>query len=280
MNRDPDRYEELGRSYSQTRREDPRLAARIRVALGDAKTVVNVGAGTGSYEPTDLTVVAVEPSAVMIAQRGPTAAPVVQALAEALPFDDAAFDAAMAVLTVHHWADPTKGIAELRRVARTVVVVSSAVAISELWVTKDYFPAMAVLRNRSEIQPEAIAENLGGVVTIEPFPLPYDCTDGICEAFWARPEAYLDRSLRAGMSAFALLGRRQVDAGLLRLAADLASGAWDAKYGYLRQLGELDCGHRLIIARPSARGERSQSYRRAGNVGGAKSYDRFVSEHL
>ena len=146
MDREPDRYDRIGLTYATTRLPDPRIAARIRAALGDVRTVVNVGAGTGSYEPSELDVTAVEPSDVMIAQRGTKAARVTQASAESLPFDDGAFDAAMAVLTVHHWTDPVRGIAELRRVARKVVIFCGSAAVTNsLWITADYFPSMARL---------------------------------------------------------------------------------------------------------------------------------------
>jgi SAM-dependent methyltransferase len=242
----------LGRSYRQTRREDPRIAARIRAALGAARTVLNVGAGTGSYEPSGLRVAAAEPAEVMIGQRPAGAAPAMRAVAEALPLRDGSFDAVMALLTVQHWTDPGRGLAELRRVARRVVVLAASTATSDLWLTRDYFPAMARQR-RPDIQPETIASQLAGAagrwrVRIEPLPLPRDCLDGFGEAFWARPEAYLDRSVRAGMSAFGLLTQAELQPGIERLDADLASGAWQARHGHLRELEELDCGHRLIVA--------------------------------
>ncbi len=247
--RRPDRYDSIGRSYRHTRREDPRLAASIHAALGSARAVVNVGAGTGSYEPRHLAVIAVEPSAVMIAQRPLGSAPVVRAVAEALPVRACGADAAMALWTIHHWADPARGLAELRRVARTVVVVAPSVRLNELWLSSEYFPAMGRAR-RPDIQPERIAEALGGNARIEPLLVPRDCTDGFGEAFWARPEAYLDPRVRAGMSAFTLLTPAEIEPGLRRLAADLRSGAWDARHGHLRTQAQLDCGHRLIIAGP------------------------------
>ena len=247
--RRPDRYDTIGWSYRQTRREDPRLAARIHAALGTARSVVNVGAGAGSYEPGHLAVLAVEPSAVMIAQRPPGSAPVLQAVAEALPLRDRSAEAAMALSTIHHSADPARGLAELRRVASTIVVVAPSLRLNDLWLSRDYFPAMTRTR-RPEIQPERIAEALGEHVRVEPLLVPRDCTDGFGEAFWARPEAYLDPQVRAGMSAFALLTPPETEPGLRRLAADLRSGAWDARHGHLRQLAELDCGHRLIVASP------------------------------
>jgi SAM-dependent methyltransferase len=246
--RRPDSYDRLGIGYHLTRREDFRLASRIHAALGDARTVVNVGAGTGSYEPRGRDVTAVEPSEVMIAQRPSDAAPVVRAVAEALPFDDRSFDAGMALWTIHHWTDPQRGLAELRRVARRVVVhaVVSTV-MNDLWLTSDYWPGMARDR-RPEIQPEVVAAQLGGHVRIEPLPIPRDCVDGFGEAYWARPEAYLESHIRAGMSCFQRLEIAELEEGLDRLESDLRSGAWDARYGHLRHTDELDCGHRLVIA--------------------------------
>jgi SAM-dependent methyltransferase len=182
----------------------------------------------------------------MIAQRPPGAAPAVRAAAEGLPFGRPRFDAAMALWTIHHWADPGKGIAELRRVARSVVIVAASDRLNQLWLIRDYFPAIAC--RRPEIQPEHIAALLGGNVRIEPFPVPRDCLDGFGEAFWARPEAYLDPRIRAGMSAFGLLDEAEISPGLRQLQADLRSGIWDARNGNLRQLAELDCGLRLITA--------------------------------
>jgi SAM-dependent methyltransferase len=232
--------------YHKTRREDPRLVARIHAALGNAHSVVNVGAGTGSYEPRGRAVVAVEPSAVMIAQRPPGAAAAVRAAAEALPFGKRRFDAAMALWTIHHWADPGQGIAELRRVARSVVIVAASSRLNQLWLIRDYFPAIGWWR--PELQAERIAALLGGNVRVEPLPVPRDCLDGFGEAFWARPEAYLEPRIRAGISAFELLDEAELVPGLQRLRADLRSGAWDARNGSLRQLEEFDCGLRLIIA--------------------------------
>lgn len=245
--RRPDVYDQLGTAYQQTRREDPRIAELVRAALDGATTIVNVGAGAGSYEPPGRQLLAVEPSEVMIRQRPGNSAPAVQAAAEALPLADRSLDAAMAVLTVHHWTDPLRGLAELRRVAARVVIFSASVLTSRMWLTADYFPAMARQR-RPEIQPERIAEHLGGDVRIEPVPLPRDCQDGFGEAFWARPEAYLDPAIRAGMSAFGVLEPAEIEPGIRRLAAELESGEWDAKYGHLREAAELDTGHRLITA--------------------------------
>jgi SAM-dependent methyltransferase len=209
--------------------------------------VLNIGAGTGSYEPDDCTVIAVEPSMVMIGQRPATAAPAVRAIAEALPFPDQSFDVAMALWTIHHWTDLCRGLKELRRVAGRIVIVTSSTVMNSVWLTNDYWPGMARQR-RDDIQPKAVVDVLGSPARIEPLPLPRDCTDGMGEAFWARPEAYLDANVRAGMSCFHRLTQGELEHGLARLTADLDSGAWDRRYGYLRHIDELDCGHRLIVA--------------------------------
>jgi len=241
-------YDRIGTSYRRFRQPDPHIGSQIIAALGTARTIVNVGAGTGSYEPTDRQVVAVEPSAVMLAQRPASAARAVQAAAEALPFPDHSFDAAMAILTIHHWADVARGLAELRRVAARIVILSTAaIRINQLWLTAEYFPGSARVR-RPDIQPERIAAVLGGNLTVQPVMVPRDCTDGFGEAYWGRPEAYLDPAIRASMSACSLLSAAEVENGVRRLRADLASGRWDQRHGHLRTLPEYDTGHRLIIA--------------------------------
>jgi SAM-dependent methyltransferase len=251
------RYDRIGRLYAATRVPDPRLAAAIERALGDARTVVNVGAGSGAYEPPGREVTAVEPSATMRAQRAPgpgpagRTTPVVDATAEALPFPDGAFDAAMAVLTVHHWDDPVAGLRELRRVARRVVVLGFDPDWSERsWLTGEYLPG--VLQPARPGIPAAVAA-LGGAgegrcVRVEPVPIPHDCTDGFLHAFWRRPEAYLDPVVRANISVLALLPGERERAFVEHLRRDLDSGAWEARHGHLRSLPELDLGYRLLVA--------------------------------
>ena len=245
---DTPRYDRLGTSYTATRREDPDLAAQILAALGDGRTLLNVGAGAGAYEPRDRTVLAVEPSPVMIAQRPGDAAPAVLAKAERLPFVDGSFDAAMALHTVHHWNDPAAGLGELRRVARRVVVVAGdGHVFDRLWLAAEYFPGIA-FGGRPEVQPQAIAERLGGRTEIRPLRVPVDCIDGFPEAFMARPEAYLDPDVRRNMSPFRLLPEDEVAAGLARLRRDLASGAWDDRFGDLRRLSHVDTGLRIVVS--------------------------------
>jgi SAM-dependent methyltransferase len=228
------------------RREEPRIGARIRAALGDVRTVVNVGAGAGAYEPADLDVTAVEPSEVMIAQRREGSARVVRAFAEELPFEDGSFDAAMAVLSDHHWRDHERGLGELRRVARRVVLFTWEPASSrDTWVVRDYFPCF------DELIPDGYelamtVERLGGG-RVEVVPIPHDCIDGFFHAYWRRPEAYLDPVVREGISAFALMDSACVEDGLARLARDLESGSWEARNGELLELDELDGGYRLVI---------------------------------
>jgi SAM-dependent methyltransferase len=243
------RYDAIGRTYTATRGTDPRIAARIWDALGDARTVVNVGAGTGSYEPADRDVTAVEPSAVMIAQRPPGAAPAVRASAEALPFDDASFDAAMAVLTIHHWSDFPAGAAELRRVARDRVVVFSwdPTYVGRMWLGPEYFPPEHAQQDVAEFPSLAEQAAALGDAEVEVVPIPWDCRDGFFSAFWRRPEAYLDPAVRAGISTLAKHEEDELAEGLARLRADLETGAWARRHADLLEHDELDLGYRLLV---------------------------------
>jgi SAM-dependent methyltransferase len=241
-------YSERARDYAEMRRPDPRIAAAIEEALGDAQTVVNVGAGAGSYEPRRRRVTAVEPSAEMIAQRPGDAAPAVKATAEALPFGDNDFDAAMAVLTVHHWPDLDRGLAEMRRVARRriVLVTFDPEPLREFWMVRDYFPAI-VGAHADRIGTRALAAKLPAA-SARPLPVPRDCTDLFFAALWARPEMLLDPDVVRPMWVWQKLPEAARREGWDRLAADLESGAWDGRHGHLRERAELDVGLRLLVS--------------------------------
>lgn len=249
----PALYDTIGRTYARQRRPDPRIAARLTAALGGARTVLNVGAGAGSYEPTDRTVVALEPSSVMLAQRPPGAAPAVQGRAEALPFADRSFDAVMGVLTLHHWTDRAGGLAECARVARErVVLLTFDPDADGFWLTRDYLPQFAAADKRIFPPMTAYADAFGpgARVDVAPVPVPRDCVDGFLGAHWARPEAYLDPAVRAGISSFAAPG---AEAGLARLRGDLASGVWGERHGRVLTGDELDIGYRLVVAELAGR---------------------------
>jgi len=240
-------YDRLGRGYSNTRRADPSIARRIVGALGDARSVINVGAGAGSYEPTDREVTAVEPSTEMIAQRPPGAAPVVLASAESLPFDDDAFDAALAVLTAHHWTDLDTGLAEMQRVARERIVLMTfdSNALEDLWIAADYFPEILQLKRRSGASSRDLVAELPGAAS-SPVPVPGDCTDLFFAALWARPELLFEEEIVRPMWVWQSISEEARRVGRERLAADLESGAWEDRYGHLRALDELDVGLRLV----------------------------------
>lgn len=245
----PAAYERLGRGYTLTRRPDPRIADHIDRALGGARTVLNVGAGAGSYEPANRQVIAVEPAAAMVAQRPRGSAPVVRGVAEALPFRDRTFDAALAVLTVHHWPDLAAGLAELRRTATCQVIFNCEPAMAHrFWLVDEYFPEVRELsseRSLPSVSQLALHLSLRGVLEV---PVPADCVDGFTGAFWCRPEAYLDPVVRAGMSSLAQLPPQTIARGSERLRSDLDSGAWDRRHGSLRALSEYDLGYRLVLA--------------------------------
>lgn len=246
-------YERTGAGYARQRRPDPRIAAAIGDALGDARTVLNVGAGAGSYEPADRYVLAVEPSAAMRSQRPRDAGVAIHAFAEALPLDDGAVDAAMAVATVHQWADAAKGLAELRRAARGPVVVAAfdGPALTRFWLNH-YAPELVAAEQRRYPGLQAVADMLGGHIEIRPVPIPIDCTDGFTEAFYGRPERLLDPAVRRAQSSWGFIGADVEPRFEAALGADLASGAWDARWGALRTQPTYDGSVRLIISRPWA----------------------------
>lgn len=241
----PAAYDTIGINYANLRQPDPRIEAAIGAALGDAVTVLNVGAGTGSYEPTDRTVTALEPSIEMIRQRPAGAAPVIRGVAEALPFADNAFDAVMAVLTVHHWSEQPKGLAELRRVARgPTVILTFDPAHRGFWLT-DYLPELISI-DATQMPPMSAYAAALGPVRITPVPIPHDCADGFLAAYWRRPTSYLDPRIRAAISCFWAI--EDVEVKLDRLARDLETGAWEARYGGLLRRESCDLGYRLVVA--------------------------------
>lgn len=241
-------YDAIGATYRQTRRPDPRIAAQIHVALGDAATVINVGAGTGSYEPPH-TVLAVEPSPVMIAQRPAGSARALRATAESIPLADDSADAVMALLTVHHWTDLEAGIGELLRIARRRVVILTwdQTVQRGFWLLDEYLPEVAAFDDTRAVAIDRLTALLPGART-ETVPVPHDCTDGFGAAFWRRPEAYLDPEVRAGMSMFAMTDEAVTRPGLARLSDDLSHGRWHERHADLLDRASLDVGYRLVIA--------------------------------
>ena len=239
-------YDTIGATYTVTRRTEPRIAAQVWAALGNARTVLNIGAGTGSYEPSGRDVTAVEPSAVMRAQRPAGAAPCVDATAESLPFEDQSFDAAMAFATIEHWQDPVAGLREMRRVARRVVVFTWDASVPDrFWLDRDYLPEFAGLWAGRP----SLTELAGAIgARTEPVPVPWDCADGFYHAFWRRPEAYLDDRVRRGMSIWARVGPDAEQRAVRSLRDDLASGRWAERNRDLAGLDAAEFGLRLLIA--------------------------------
>jgi SAM-dependent methyltransferase len=251
----PQLYDTIGVGYRSYRRPDPRIAAAIMHALGDLAPIVNVGAGTGSYEPADRPVVAMEPSLAMIRQRQARTVPVVQAAATHLPFRDAAFAAALAVATIHHWPDRVRGLTELARVARhRLVIVTYDPAATGFSLVEDYFPAIAETDRQIFPSLDEFRRAVGSI-EVHPLPIPHDCTDRFLGAHWRRPAAYLDPGVRSAIPTFAKVSN--LDEGLTRLHADLGDGTWERRYGHLLHQPELDLGYRLVIAHLGSRGTTS-----------------------
>jgi SAM-dependent methyltransferase len=244
-------YDVRGIGYSKRRQTDPRIARYIHSALGDARTVLNVGAGSGSYEPEDRYVVAVEPSGVMRSQRPRHLAVAIDAVAEALPFDDNAFDASMAMLTIHHWSDAGAGLQEMRRVTKGPVVICTfdTEVFLSYWVAK-YLPEFVESDRKRFPTIEQIVNCLGGTCTVEVIPVPFDCADGMLEAFYGRPEYLLNDEIRKSQSIWGVLPEGVEERFVQELSRDIESGEWDRQYGHFRSQSEFRCALRLIKALP------------------------------
>lgn len=249
----PPRYDRIGHGYATTRREDPRLREIILAALGGARCVVNVGAGAGSYEPRDREVIAIEPSRVMTAQRPPTAAPAVRSMAQRLPLPDGSVDAAMALLSLHHWDEhQEQGVRELRRVATgPVVLLTCDPEVSgAMWLMADYLPEVADLDRVTFPTMEELADWLGGRTQVEAIPVPRDTPDWTLMSFWAHPERVLDAAARRATSGFARMPSAVVERVVAAVGRDLEDGTWDARHGDLRRLDAYDAGLRLLLNTP------------------------------
>jgi SAM-dependent methyltransferase len=247
--REAPRYDRIGRGYARTRREDPRLAQRIHSALGDSRTVVNVGAGTGSYEPRDRYVIAIEPSDVMASQRPPDLPPAIRSSAGTIPLRDQSVDAAMAILTLHHWDQEQElGVRELRRVTRgPIVILTYDPEISgRMWLMADYLREVAKLDHQVFPRVEKLASWLGGTTNVATVEIPNDTPDWTLGSFWAHPERVLDPAARDATSGFARMPPAVVDRVTEAVRRDLKSGAWDRRHGHLRELPGFDAGLRLI----------------------------------
>jgi hypothetical protein len=246
-------YDQIGRTYTATRGEDPRLAEAFWAALGDARSVLNVGAGAGAYEPGDREVLALEPSDVMIAQRPEGAAPVMRGSAEAIPLRDGSVDAAMAILSDHHWSERRAGIVEMRRVARKRVVLFNCdpAEFVRYWFAVEYLQSFLDQVAPAYLEPGAWERELRmllGEIAVERVPIPHDCADGFFGAYWRRPELFLDETVRNGISVFAQVGPEATDQAVSQLRADLDSGAWRERHADLLDREELDLGYKLVIA--------------------------------
>jgi SAM-dependent methyltransferase len=239
------KYDSIGRHYRPYRIADPRIARRIQAALGDVGPILNIGAGAGSYEPENVDVVALEPSGVMLAQRGPGQAPAVQGVAESLPFADNAFAAAMGVLTLHHWQDPALGLNEALRVGSGKLVLYSWAGFPNRFWLFDYFPEIESIDEEIFPSLQWMAGVTGAEVHAEVVPIPADCSDGFLCSYWRRPEAYLDEGARGAISTFPRL--ENVETRIEKLREDLASGTWYQRHGHLLDLEEMDYGYRVIV---------------------------------
>jgi len=242
----PARYDLIGQQYSIGRKSDPRIEALIHAQLKHATSVLNVGAGTGSYEPLSLSGISIEPSAIMIRQRKPDRFPVVKGQAEYLPFPNKSFDAVMGVMTIHHWSDVTQGLRELKRVARNTIVLMTHDPNHDGFWLDHYLPDRRLL-DQHEMPPIQLITKILGASQILPVPIPFDCHDGFYGAYWRRPEAYLNPNVRRNISLFARL--RDTEGAMKRLSNDLSTGLWHQQFGHLKKLTFLDLGYRLVVCR-------------------------------
>jgi SAM-dependent methyltransferase len=242
-------YGAIGASYSEYRQPDPRIIARIERALGSARSVLNVGAGTGSYEPSDRDVTAVEPSASMRAQRSPHASVAIDAVAEALPFADRAFDASLATFTVHQWTDLERGLREMRRVTRGPVIVLTCdpQLVQRFWLN-EFAPEVLATEAKRYPGIDRIRSVLGGTTQALSVPIPLDCRDGFNEAYYGRPERLLDVRARLACSAWSFVDEATRQRYVENLRQALSDGSWDQRHGHLRTQPELDGSLRLIVA--------------------------------
>ena len=236
-------YDTIGLNYSNLRKPDPRIAALLESKLGDAQTIVNIGAGTGSYEPKNKHVIAVEPSSIMIAQRPTNSAPVTQCSAEDLPFSDNQFDLSLAILTIHHWQDQLQGLNEMKRVSKRQLIFTWNPLNPGFWLTQNYFPEILSI-DKSIFPRLSSIEKVLGSLNVHPVPIPADCSDGFGCAYWNRPEAYLSDKVRLAISTFNKINK--VEEGVTQLRQDIKNGTWDRNYGHLRQLEEFDLGYVLL----------------------------------
>jgi len=239
-----------GQGYANIRRTDPRIAARVHQALGDARIVLNVGAGAGSYEPEGHYVIAVEPSETMRAQRPKNVVPAIHGVAEQLPLDDQSVDASMALVTVHQWRDLDKGLLELRRVTRGPIIVLTfdGDALDRFWLAA-YAPELVAVERRRYPPIVRILKGLGGSTDVQTIPIPIDCIDGFSEAYYARPEAFLDPTVRRSQSAWSFLKEEEQSRIVSALSHDLQTGAWNQKFGEWRTKPSFEGSLRLIVSK-------------------------------
>lgn len=245
-------YDVHGTAYAEVRRADPRITAQLHAALGRARTVLNVGAGAGSYEPGDRYVIAIEPSATMRAQRPSHLAPAIDATAEAIPLSDKSVDASMATVTVHQWSDLTQGLREMRRVTRGPVVILAfdPDRLDRFWLYH-YAPELLAVARRRDPSIERVCQALGGRTEVRYIAIPIDCTDGFIEAFYARPERFLDASVRRSQSMWSFVEPEVHERFVETLSADLASGEWDKRFGKWRRYPQFDGSLCLIVNTPA-----------------------------